>query len=278
MTATLPISNNALDDHQRYLETQFSKHQLLPRLRKEFATCEEIDFNEIMLQADIPAPFGFDLLVQIALHRRADLPTMVGLLRRHLGDSQATADMLLKCAEADLLDWNTNLREFIVIYMISDELQEELDKYQFPLPMVVPPKTLKSNKDTGYLIGSGSVILKNNHHAEDVCLDHLNRMNRIPFAIDADTANMMSAEWKNLDKPKEGETRADFEKRRKAFEKYDRISRQVLEELTRFGNEFYLTHRYDKRGRTYCMGYHVTYQGATWNKAVVQLSEKEFIT
>jgi DNA-directed RNA polymerase len=44
------------------------------------------------------------------------------------------------------------------------------------------------------------------------------------------------------------------------------------------GNEFYLTHRYDKRGRCYAQGYHVNPQGNDWNKAVIELAEKEVVT
>jgi hypothetical protein len=43
------------------------------------------------------------------------------------------------------------------------------------------------------------------------------------------------------------------------------------------GNEFCLTHKYDKRGRIYCQGYPVNYQGALWNKAVIQLAAKEIV-
>ena len=73
----------------------------------------------------------------------------------------------------------------------------------------------------------------------------------------------------------EGETRADFEKRRRAFEKYDRTAKDVIGLLQQEGSEFYLTHKYDKRGRTYCQGYHVTYQGAPWNKAVIEFADQE---
>lgn len=88
---------------------------------------------------------------------------------------------------------------------------------------------------------------------------------------------MVKNKWKNLDKPKSGETREDFEKRRKAFLKYDKVAKDVIGLLIQEGNEFYLTHKYDKRGRVYCQGYHVTYQGAAWNKAVIEFADKELI-
>ena len=185
--------------------------------------------------------------------------------------------MLMKCAELDLIDFDTNRREFVVVFGISEDVQEELDRYQFPLPMVVEPQPIRNNMDTGYILGRGSVILRNNHHSDDVNLDHLNRVNQIPFTINFDTATMVKNQWRNLDKRKEGETDADFSARKRAFEKYDRVAHDVMDKLVQHGNRLFMTHKYDKRGRTYCQGYHINYQGTSWNKAVVQLAEKEMV-
>lgn len=263
--------------HQIQLEKLFSKNQLIPRIRQEFQNCESFDFGAYMEKQKIPLPFGFDLLTQMALHKRTSLPTLVGILRHHFDDSQLTVDMLLRAAEADLVDWFPTLRVFVVSYTLSADVQAELDKFQFPLPMVVEPMTLTRNTDTGYLMSGGSVILKKNHHEDDVCLDHINRVNRVKFAIDHDTANMIKNRWRNLDKPKAGETKEDFEKRKRAFEKYDRTAKDVIDLLIQEGNEFYLTHRYDKRGRIYCQGYHCNYQGSPWNKAIIELADKEYV-
>lgn len=263
--------------HQIELEKLFSKNQLIPRIRREFEHCEGFDFTAYMEKNKIPIPFGFDVLTQMALHKRTSLPTLVGILRHHFDDSQLTADMILRAAEADLVDWSPTLRMFVVRFTLSADVQEELDKFQFPLPMVVEPMTLTRNTDTGYLMTGGSVILKKNHHEDDVCLDHINRVNKVKFSIDHDTATMVKNQWRNLDKPKAGETKDDFEKRKRAFEKYQRTAHDVIDLLIQEGNEFYLTHRYDKRGRIYCQGYHVNYQGAAWNKACIELADKEMI-
>lgn len=259
------------------LEQLYNKNQTHSRIRKEFVECKEINFTRTMELNEIPVAFGYDLLTEMALRKRADVKTLVGIMRRHLKDLQTTADMLIKCAEADLVHYEHGLGQFIVIFNISEDVQLELDRYQFPLPMVIPPRILRSNNDTGYILGQGSVILNHNHHTNDVCLDHLNRMNQVRFSLDARTATMVKNQWRNLDRPKEGETKSDFEKRRKAFEKYDRVAHDVIEKLTQHGNVHYMTHRYDKRGRTYCMGYHVNYQGTPWNKAVIQLADKEIV-
>lgn len=269
--------NPLLFKHQIELERLYNKNQLIPRIRKEFVECKEFNFAKYFEDKQIPMDFGFDLLVQMALHKRCDLPTLVGILRWHLGDAQSTADMLYKAAVADLVDWSPNARQFIVKFNISKDVQEELDKYQFPLPMVVKPQLVTKNNDTGYITAKGSIILKKNYHEDDVCLDHINRVNQIKFVINDDTAKMIKNRWRNLDKPKQGESKEDFERRKRAFDKYDRTSHKVIAEIIRHGNEFYLTHRYDKRGRVYCQGYHVTYQGTAWSKAIIELAEKELV-
>ena len=67
---------------------------------------------------------------------------------------------------------------------------------------------------------------------------------------------MIKNSWRNLDRAKESETKQDFHRRVRAFDKYDRTSKDVITKILSEGNEFYLTHKYDKRGRSYCQGYH----------------------
>lgn len=268
---------DAKRQHQMELELLFNKNQLLPRIRAEFTDCEDFDFTKYIESKGIPAKFGIECLVQMALHKRADLPIMVGCLQALTDTPQECADLLLKCAMADLIDWSPDLEVFVVKFTISDDVQAELDCFQFPLPMIVEPTYVESNKQNGYLTSNGSVILRNNHHEDDVCLDHINRMNALKLTLNMDVVKMVKNKWRNLDKPKQGETKDDFDRRRKAFEKYDRTAKDVIGLLQQQGDEFHLTHKYDKRGRTYCQGYHVTYQGAAWNKAVVQFANQEIV-
>ncbi|MDR5839350.1 hypothetical protein [Caballeronia sp. LZ034LL] len=265
--------NEAKKEHQLELERLFSKNQLMPRMRAEFEAEPEI--LEHLKAKEIPQAFGIDLLVQMALHKRCDLQTLVGTLRHHCDKAQEVADLILKCVEADLCDYNDALRQFIVIFEIDAKTQEEIDRFQYPLPMVVEPRELKHNAQGAYLLNNCSVILRDNHHEDDVCLDHLNRMNQVKFKINFNTAHLIKNEWRNLDKPKEGEERGEFERRKRAFEKFDKTAHAVIDVLIREGNEFYFTHRPDKRGRTYCQGHHANYQGTPWNKAVIEFAAGE---
>lgn len=272
-------SEDARRQHQADLERLYSKNQIIPRIRGEF---EEAKFDWKAIEAaGIDADFALDLLTQMALHKRCNLPTLVGILRKHfepaLESSQLAADALHKAVQSGLVDWNAALKLFIVRFTITEDVQRDIDRFQYPLPMVVPPQLVADNHDTGYLTSRNSLILRKNHHDGDICLDHINRVNAIRFTLDYDTARMIKNRWRNLDRPKQGETKLDFAKRVKAFEKYDRTAKDVMTKLFQHGNEFYLTHKYDKRGRVYCQGYHVNYQGAPWNKAVIELADKELV-
>lgn len=264
-------------EHQKHLEQLFSKNQLIPRMRKEFEDSEDIDFKAFFQSIDVDYKLGIDAMVQLALHKRADIKTLVGALHSHSDNAQSIADALLKMAENDCFDYDPSIDKFIVIYGISDDVALELEAFQYPLPIVSKPKEVKCNTDTGYYIGKGSIILKKNHHEMDVCLDHINRMNKQRLCINWDVANFVKNEWSSLDKPKEGETRQEFEKRVRAFEKYDRTAKDVMTLVTKEGNDFSLGHKYDKRGRTYSLGYHINYQGTSWNKAVIEFAEKELV-
>ena len=262
------------------LEERYAKNHLVKRIKKELIAN---GFVEFLNEKDIPELFGIDLITQMILHKRAKVNVLIGLLWFHFRNQenqgtnpfQACADMLKKAVEADVVDFSHIDDRFILKYDLPRAIQKEIDMYQFPLPMVVHPKKVTNNRETGYYTIRESVILKNNHHDEDVVLEHLNKCNSVKLCLNIDTVRLVQNQWRNLDKLKPGETVKDWQKRVKAFEKYDASSREVIESLYIMGNEFWLTHRYDKRGRTYAVGYHVNTQGNDWNKAVVEFADKE---
>lgn len=280
-------TSDDLYHHQWELEKLHAKNNLLPRLRSEFTDQQGFDFKGALEAAGIPVEFGIDLLAQIALRKRADVTTLVGLLRHHFREyaqpAQACADMLAKSVECGVVLYQPKARsgtdeyEFVVRVDISQATQAELDCFQYPMPMVVPPKKLIRNDQSGYLSLEQSVILKNNHHDDDVCLEHINRMNRIPLSINVDVVTTVNNTWKNIDRQKEDETPAEFTKRKRAFDKYQRTCYTVFSTLLEHENKFYLTHRYDKRGRIYSQGYHVNYQGNDWCKAAIELVNREIV-
>lgn len=263
---------------QHQIEQLTNKNQLMPRLRAFFGADSQPLIHNIIKASGMPEDFAVDALVQIALHKRMEPSALIGILLKHNPeDPQWVSDCLHVMILIQLIKFDRERNQLIVIHDIPHELQRELDCFQYPLPMVCVPNELRTNRDTGYITARGSVILRDNHHDEDICLDHLNRMNKVALRVNSHTANMIANRWRNLDKPKEEETPADFAKRKKAFEKFDATVRYVMKLLYEAGNHFFLTHKYDKRGRTYCQGYHVNYQGAPWNKAVIELAYPEAV-
>ena len=255
------------------LETLYSKHQLLPILRDQF--------DEIAQQypEDGDREFIRDMLAQICLHRQADPPTLVGILSPKYGTPQQIADKLLLMCEFDYIDYNEAMGKFIVKYDVSRDIQEMLDRYQYPLPMIVPPCLIEDNHTTGYLTIPGSVVLNGSSYftTKDMCLDHLNRANKVPLALDY---SVITSNQGKYIKPtrKEGESYEDYRKRLKQASVFYAVSLEVMEGVSVLSDVMYLTHKYDRRGRCYASGYHINTQGTDYNKAVIQLARKEVVS
>lgn len=264
-------------DTQTGLEELFSKHQLLPVLRQQF---HDMGNDQIVAE---PA-MATEALAQIYLHRQADVPTMVGILSPKYGTPQEVADKLLMLAEIDYFDIQVNETEmnktrFIVKYDVSEDVQEMLDRYQYPLPMVVPPKQVRKNHHTGYMTMRSSVVLNGSEYFDDkdMCLDHLNRANSVALSLNMDV--VYSDEGKYLRPNRNpGEDFADFRKRQKQADVFYATSVDVMETIDALSDELFLTHKFDRRGRCYASGYHVNTQGTDFNKAVLQLAKKEVIS
>ena len=261
------------DTMQVSLETLYSKHQLLPTLRAEF------DGIAVQYPIDEDHEFIRDMLAQICLHRQADPPTMVGILSPKYGSPQEVADKLLLMVEFDYIDYNEVTGNFQIVYDVSQDVQSMLDRYQYPLPMIVKPDLIKDNFTTGYHTITGSVILNGSPYFAnvDICLDHLNRINAVPLALDYAVLSSNEARYIKPTR-KEGESYEDFRKRLKQASVFYGVSVEVMTGLSDLSDVFYLTHKYDRRGRCYASGYHVNTQGTDYNKAVIQLAVKETLT
>lgn len=254
-------------ENQEMLERIFDKHQTLPLLRDRFG------------KKGITQPFILDLLSHMVLHRQANVPTLVGLLNRHFkGDLQKTSDALMECVEMDVVDFNTDSDMFVIKFDVDEKTKSLIEQYRYMPPMIVPPKQLKHNMSSGYLTPEAdSLILRDNHHDGDLCLDSLNRFNAIPLKINEDIVRGIRNSWKGIDKQGPEETILEYQARVRAFEKYEKDSYWVLALMVEMGNQFYLTHKVDKRGRTYAQGYHINTQGNSWNKACVEFHNEEVV-
>jgi len=260
-------------ENQITLEETYSKFQLMPVLRDQFKELvEDIEDKDW-------AKFLVESLVQIYLHRQADVPTMVGVLSPKFGTPQEVADKLLLAAEFDFIDFDPDREVFKVIYDVTDDVVAQLEKYQYPLPMVIRPAEVTDNTSTGYSTIKNPVVLNGSPYfkGKDMCLDHLNRANSVALTFDEDTINSQQGVF-TVPKRKPGEDFEEFRKRQRQAAIFYDTSISVMAEIAELTDQFWLTHRYDRRGRCYASGYHVNTQGTPYNKAVLQLANKEVCT
>lgn len=263
-------------DTQYMIETMYSKHQTMDLLRKEFTTEQFI--VDMIADSGLDEEFCIDMLCQMALHKRCRVDVIVGLLAHHGGTLQQVADMLIRAAENDLVDYNPAYEQFIIKWTPEPKVYALIEQYQFLPPMIVPPLQVTSNRGRGHLTyREDSLILKKNHHEGDICLDVINIKNQIACQINVDVVKSIRNSWKNLNKCKPGETYEDFQKRVDAFERFEKLTMKDMALMVNNDNEFYFPHAYDKRGRSYCSGYTINYQGNDYQKAVVEFKHEELV-
>ena len=254
------------------LEKMYAKNHLVRRLDKHW---EELTIAEQLRQMkpELDIDLALRMTTHVYLHKRVPIEVLVGILTTRwkiVTVLEHIEELLsIKLFELDDKDRIVNLIQ------ATEEVERELNLFQYPLPMIVEPEKVTRNYETGYLTIKKNIILQMRDSEGDCCLDHINTMNSIPLTMDMELAKAIPLKWRNVDKPKKGESFADFQKRLKAFRKYVKDTKQVMETLDFLSGSFYMTHAYDKRGRVYCNGYHANYQGTDWNKAVVHFAEKE---
>ena len=271
-------------DNQKMLETFFNARQTPKLLRKELLGSPTV--VTAIQASELDEDFALDLLSHMILAKRAPVSALIGLLKHHFAGSscqlQTTADAIKQAVLKDLVDWDPTREQVVIRFDVDAATHELIRQYQYLPPMAVPPLKVGGldgrNRGSGYLtVRSDSLLLKDTHHDGELCPDSLNRFNGIPLRLNIEVATRVNNTWKNLDRPKADETYEEYQKRVKAFERYQKDTAFTMALMVEMGNEFFLTHKYDKRGRTYCMGYHVSYQGNCWNKAVIELADEEHV-
>lgn len=271
-------------ENQRMLETFFNARQTPKLLRQELLGSQAV--LDAIAKSELPEDFCLDLLTHMIQAKRAPVSALVGLLHRYGGMGsdryQKTADLVLLAVKADLVDYDPARDQVILRFDVDAKTHDLIRQYQYLPPMIVPPLKVGSsdgrNRGSGYItITNDSLVLKDNHHEGDLCPDSLNRFNQVPLQLNYEIALGVQNSWKHLDRPKPGETFEEYTQRKKAFEKYQKDTAFTMALLKEMGNRFYLTHKLDKRGRTYAQGYHVNTQGNCWSKATIELADEEHV-
>lgn len=166
---------------------------------------------------------------------------------------------------------------------LEPEEKDLFTKQSVALPSLIPLKRLRNNSSIGYRTFNKSALMGGKHHDFDICLAHLNKRNRVCLELDKEIVGRVIAGElgafnstpKFNKKTAKTETKEEVMARKAAWTD---LHGDLPEKLHAIGsNPFYMAHRRDNRGRTYCEGYHINYQGNDWQKASVSLHKKEFI-
>lgn len=154
-------------------------------------------------------------------------------------------------------------------YALEEATLQRIANTKYLPPMIVKPKRVVFNKGSGYLTCStDSIILgRDNHHNNTQAKDVLNIMNSIQLTLDETILAMQEEPSKPLDTQEKIDN----------FNRMRISSRGVYNEMVEYGNKFYVTHKFDKRGRLYSQGYHVHIQSTEYKKALINLTKKETI-
>jgi hypothetical protein len=152
---------------------------------------------------------------------------------------------------------------------LSSALIKFVENSSYLPPMVCEPLELTTNYCSGYLSHKDSLILgKSNHHDGDICLDVLNTINKVELQLDT----------KFLSTVEETPTfELDTPEKIAQWDRFKRQSYKFYSLMVSQGNRFYLTHKYDKRGRIYAGGYHINSQGTAFKKASIELAREELV-
>ena len=263
-------------EDQLVLEEVFNKNQLKSKLYEVY---KKLGFEEYIESKGVDLKFGMSLLSQMYLRKRASVPTVVGLLA-HLYDMdvQRTADELWLAVKAKLVQYVPgNDRELIILHELPDSVASDIRLFQYPLPLVAEPNKVVNNAENSYYSTKKKVLLGTAYHFEDINLDHLNKMNHVKLSLNMDVVKNTCNEWPSLKKRKDGESLFKFHLRQRQMDNYRKYSLVVCDLINEAGNEFYLDHGYDFRGRTYANGYHINYQGHEYNKGVIEFANKELV-
>lgn len=167
-------------------------------------------------------------------------------------------------------DASSGMMEVVPVYICDQRILKFVKESMYLPPMVCAPEILTHNKSSGYkTITNDSVILKSyNHHDGNVCLDSLNKFNQVALSLDIKMLTTFDEQPKKV---------IDTPQKQKQFDKLREDSYHVYKLLIQTGNNFHLTHKVDKRGRTYSQGYHCSTQANSFRKSIINFAKQELV-
>lgn len=179
--------------------------------------------------------------------------------------------------ESGLFKCNRTLNDQWFIKLLYP-LNIDISKVGYLVPSYKPLKAV-TKYNIGYEEFNERILCgsKLNPLEGDLCLSHINRVNSVAFRYDPRVSELIGFRFDERDKVRGDhiETAEEKEERRKSFNLLkDAIT--TRSELFK-DRPFWLAHKFDKRGRTYCKAYECNYQGIKPVKASIVFNLGEII-
>jgi hypothetical protein len=209
---------------------------------------------------------------------------------------QTMAEVIAMLSDTDLFDCRKTADGWVVVSRIG--LDEEVLRYAYNAfylpPMIIKPRTVRHNRDSGYITQRGESLILGyyeNHHDDDICLDVLNILNANEYELDTDLISSLSEDPLEITVEQLQQNAAAKDKYLSYFNAQKKL-KQILDTWDDYqtecyklqtlmlyhANKFYLQNKVDKRGRIYTSGYHISPQGSSFKKAMINLAKKEIVT
>ena len=183
------------------------------------------------------------------------------------------AEVLAVVCETDAYDILKESDQASLMLVSNIPLSEELQAYvlnsRFLPPMVCEPNPVKHNRMSGYLTHNDSLVLgKGNHHDGDLCLDVINLQNSVPLKLNQEflLTNELQPNFEITSQPQDDQWR-----------QFKQQAHEMWLLMLQQGNRFWFTHKVDKRGRLYSIGYQINTQGNQFQKAMIELADEELV-
>lgn len=275
------IANKSLVMLQKEIEQRTANHQ---RERFVQKCIEPLVSNQVEILAEelnLKPKFIWKMFSLAVLHQsqdgwhNLDPKILAGaFLSSFDGDGEKAGKALHAFLESEsqtvvnyFRDRNGFLRLRVNLWLDPEEM-EELDKYQFPMPLVCKPSKL-SKVCNGYLLGRTQ---PSSYFNEGMVYYDLERANSIGFTF---------SEFMDIDMPyhfdvKIFKDKEQFIEADKAFALKEDRAELIYHTFSELGiSEFFFAHFVDGRGRIYCEGWQFSEQGRDLDKARLAFSKNE---
>ena len=256
----LDAVDTSVDALIEYMETEYSYDSKNNRLDALAAVTTMTVLYEWVVSVFTATLIHRELTYQAMcgiLHHKVNLPVV-------LDQVKTMAEIVAVISKSGLVHINRQGSGKPILVTPGFNLGVEIpapDKHQILLEQ---PKHIKSN---WY---NGSLLLGNpmNHHNENICLDHINRMNAIAVSLNAEFISLYAETPK---KPRETQEQLI------QWEQFVDDSFDKYADFIAAGNKGFLDYAYDTRGRSYDTGYYITSQGSSYKKAILELANQEIV-